>query len=667
MKNLLNLLIVVVSILFTTHSTAQQNEYNPESKHPENVYFGDAHVHTSMSMDAAAWGCRLSPEDAYRYARGEEVTSFKGWKTKLTRPLDWLVIADHSDGYGFYNRMEAGDPWITNEELGERWHDLLQKGERRQVADELVRGFGGGGDMPWDVASPEMLGPGWEQTVEAAEKYNDPGLFTAFIAYEWSSQSEGDNLHRVVIYRDGGDKALQTLPLTFSETLDPEDLWKVLQAYENKTGGKVLAIPHNGNWSSGRMFAGDKMNGEPLDEAYAKTRMRWEPVYEMTQIKGDGETHPLLSPDDEFADYETWDVGNLDFSKGVTSEMLPGSYARSALKLGLQFEAEIGVNPFQFGQIGAGDSHTGLPGQEENQFMGKSASSEPDAERWETPFRTSEIGTQPGWSETASGLAAAWATENTREALWDAMKRKEVYATTGTRLKVRMFGGWDFKTGDDQCLDYVALGYEKGVPMGGELYGDPEAAAAREAFKTGKTSRTEMLSFLGYSKTAPGDPDEDGQYYHGIAAEMAKMKKSPTFLVAAVKDPIGGNLDRVQMVKGWLDSEGELHEKVYDIAWSDKRIQDPITGKLPPVGNTVNIAEATWTNTIGAVQLSTVWQDPDFDPDEQAFYYVRVLEIPTPRWTCYDAVRFNVKMSPEVPMTTQERAYTSPIWYIPLK
>jgi hypothetical protein len=643
---------------------------NAPSGNAANVYFGDAHVHTVMSMDAAAWGASQTPEGAYRYARGEEVTSFKGWKTQLTRPLDFLVIADHSDGYDFYNMVKDGDPLIVKEELGKRWNEMLQKGgeeERRIVADEIIKGFGGGGDMPWDVADPAMLGPGWKTTIAAAEAANDPGQFTAFIGYEWSSAPGGDNLHRVVIYRDNGDKASQTLPLTMSETKDPEDLWKTLQAYEDKTGGKVLAIAHNGNWSSGQMFADVRMNGKPLDEAYAKTRMRWEPVYENTQIKGDGETHPLLSPDDEFADFETWDVGNLDFSKGVTIEMLPGSYSRSALKLGLQHEAKIGVNPFQFGQIGAGDSHTGLPGQEENQFMGKSASSEPDAERWKHVFRTSEIGTQPGWSESASGLAGVWATENTREALWDAMKRKEVYATTGSRIKVRMFGGWDFKPGDDQHSGYVSLGYEKGVPMGGELHGDPQAAAVRKAYKTGKTSKSEVLGFLGYSANAPGDtPANDaGQDYIGIAAEVAKLQKSPTFLVAAMKDPIGGNLDRVQMVKGWQDSEGELHEKVYDIVWSDNRIQDPITNKLPPVGNTVNIPQATWTNTVGDVQLSTVWQDPNFDGGEQAFYYVRVLEIPTPRWTAYDAKRFGVEMGPEVPMTIQERAYTSPIWYKP--
>ena len=666
------LLMLIGLCLLTSEVLAQEKKYyaNAPSDNATNVYFGDSHIHTSMSMDAAAWGASQTPDGAYRYAKGEEVTSFKGWKTQLTRPLDWTVIADHSDGYDFYNMVKNGDPLIIKEELGRRWNELLSKGgeaERRIVADEIIKGFGGGGEMPWDVSDPAMLAPGWKTTVAAAEEHNDPGKFTAFIGYEWSSAPGGDNLHRVVIYRDNGDKASQILPLTMTETKDPEDLWKSLQVYEDKTGGQVLAIAHNGNWSSGQMFSGIKMNGKPLDEAYAKTRMRWEPVYENTQIKGDGETHPLLSPDDEFADFETWDVGNLDFTKGVTIEMLPGSYSRSALKLGLQHEARIGVNPFQFGQIGAGDSHTGLPGQEENQFMGKSASSEPDAERWETPFRTSSIGTQPGWSESAGGLAGVWATENTREALWDAIKRKEVYATTGTRMQVRMFGGWDFKPGDDQNSDFVALGYEKGVPMGGELQDDPQAAAVREAYKTGKISKSEAQGYLGYGQKAPGDApvNDAGQDYIGIAAELTRLQKSPTFLVAVLKDPIGGNLDRVQMVKGWLDSEGEVHEKVYDIAWSDDRIQDATTGKLPPVGNTVNIPEATWTNTIGDVQLSTVWQDPDFDADEKAFYYVRVLEIPTPRWTAYDAKRFGVEMAPEVPMTIQERAYTSPIWYIP--
>jgi len=666
---LLSSLLLTISVSSAQEGDAEEKKYLPPVEYPQNVYFGDAHVHTVMSMDAAAWGASQTPEGAYRYARGEEVTSFKGWKTQLTRPLDWLVIADHSDGYNFYNMVKDGDPLIVKEELGQRWHDLLNKGgeeERRIVADEIIKGFGGGGDMPWDVADPAMLGPGWEQTIAAAEKYNDPGKFTAFIAYEWSSAPGGDNLHRVVIYRDDSDKASQTLPLTMSETKNPEDLWKSLQAYEDKTGGKVLAIAHNGNWSSGRMFEMTKFNGSSMDKSYAETRMRWEPVYETTQIKGDGEAHPFLSPDDEFADYETWDVGNLDFTKRVTTEMLPGSYTRSALKRGLQLEAELGVNPFQFGLNGAGDSHTGLPGQEEAQFMGKSASSEPDAKRWKTPFRNSEIGTQPGWSETASGLTGIWAPENTRTALFDAFKRKEVYATTGSRIRVRLFGGWNFKPGDDQRSDYVALGYSKGVPMGGELHGDPEAAAVREAFRSGKTAKSNTLSFLGYGDNAPGDTDSAGKTYIGISAEIAKQIKSPTFLVAALKDPIGGNLDRLQMIKGWRDSKGEVHEKVYNIVWGDaERRLVGADGKVPRVGNTVNVPEATWTNTIGDPQLSTVWIDPDFDPEESAFYYVRVLEIPTPRWTAHDAKRFGVTMSEEVPMTTQERAYTSPIWYKP--
>jgi hypothetical protein len=667
---LLSSLLLAASVSSAQEGDSAESEvYLAPVEYPDNVYFGDAHVHTAMSMDAAAWGASQMPEGAYRYARGEEVTSFKGWKTQLTRPLDWLVIADHSDGYDFYNMVKAGDPLIVKEELGQRWHDLLKKGgeaERRIVADEIIKGFGGGGDMPWDVADPTMLGPGWEQTIAAAEKYNDPGQFTAFIAYEWSSAPGGDNLHRVVIYRDDGDKTSQTLPLTMSETKNPEDLWKVLQTYEDTTGGQVLAIAHNGNWSSGRMFEMTKFNGRSMDKSYAETRMRWEPVYETTQIKGDGETHPFLSPDDEFADYETWDVGNLDFTKRVTTEMLPGSYTRSALKRGLQLEAELGVNPFQFGLNGAGDSHTGLPGQEEAQFMGKSASSEPDANRWKTPFRTSEIGTQPGWSETASGLTGIWAPENTRTALFDAFKRKEVYATTGSRIRVRLFGGWDFKPGDDQRSDYVALGYSKGVPMGGELYGDPEAAAVREAFRSGKTAKSNTLSFLGYGDNAPGDTDNAGKTYIGISAEIVKQIKSPSFLVAALKDPIGGNLDRLQMIKGWRDSKGEVHEKVYDIVWGDAERRPVGTdGKVAPVGNTVNVPEATWTNTIGDAQMSTVWTDPDFDPEESAFYYVRVLEIPTPRWTAHDAKRFGVTMSEEVPMTTQERAYTSPIWYKP--
>jgi hypothetical protein len=651
---------------------AQEKRYYTPPDYAENVYFGDAHIHTRMSVDASLWGNNLTPADTYKYVRGGELKSFKGWTAKMVRPLDWTVISDHSDAYGFFQLMERGDPLVLSDPLGVHYVELLKSGNRRQVADEFIKDWGVGIiQKAWDVSSKELLEPGWKETVDAAEAANDPGNFTAFIAYEWSANPKGDNLHRVVIYRDDADKTSGVLPFTSSGSggsEDPEDLWKALAAYEKKTGGQVLAIPHNGNWSSGLMFDNVTFTTKkPFNKSYIENRARWEPVYETTQIKGDGEAHPFLSPDDEFADYETWDIGNLSYNTRVTTDMLSRQYARAALKTGLNYQEKFGVNPFKFGLAGAGDSHTSLPGNEENNFFGKHSSSEPDAERWKTPFRASEVGVQEGWSEVASGLTGIWATENTRKGLFDALKRKEVYATTGTRLKVRVFGGWDFKTGDDKRSDYVALGYEKGVPMGGDLHGDPHAAAVREAFKAGKTAKSKTLGFLGYGKNVPGDPAAAGKAYHGIAAEVAKQHKSPIFLVAALMDPMGGALDRVQMVKGWRDSEGKLHEKVYDIAWSDNRIQDPVTGKLPPVGNTVNVPEATWTNSIGDTQLSTVWKDPDFDAEEQAFYYVRVLEIPTPRWTAYDAKRFGVTMGPEVPMTTEERVYTSPIWYTPAK
>jgi uncharacterized protein DUF3604 len=424
-------------------------------------------------------------------------------------------------------------------------------------------------------------------------------------------------LHRVVIFRDGSDKANQVLPFSALDSENPEDLWKVLDAYEQKTGGSVLAIPHNGNLSNGHMFARVDFFGNPLTRQYAETRARWEPLYEVTQIKGDGETHPVLSPNDEFAGYEIWDKGNLNLSEKKTPEMLPHEYARSALKLGLKLEDQLGVNPYKFGMIGSTDSHTSLATAEEENFFGKHSGKEPQAERWSKAV--AEFGGIKvlGWEMTSSGYAAVWAMENTREALFDAMQRKEVYATTGPRMIVRFFGGWDFEARDAQTRLPARVGYDKGVPMGGDL---------------GK----------------------------------APAGKTPTFLVAALKDPIGANLDRIQVIKGWMDGKGELQEKVYDVVWSDGR-KPSADGKLPPVGNTVDVPNATWTNTIGTPELITAWKDPDFDPSLKAFYYARVVEIPTPRWTAYDAKRYAIQMEMQVPMTTQERAYTSPIWYSPAK
>jgi hypothetical protein len=350
------------------------------------------------------------------------------------------------------------------------------------------------------------------------------------------------------------------------------------------------------------------------DRAYAETRARWEPLYEATQIKGDGETHPFLSPDDEFADYETWDQGNLDLSVLKTNDMLQFEYARSALGIGLQIGDRVGVNPYKFGMIGSTDSHTGLATAEEDNFFGKHSGAEPSAKRWEHPMAKVGDREYTGWSMVASGLAAVWAKENTRESLFDAMIRKETYATTGSRMMVRFFGGWEFDAEDAKSRLPAGAGYSKGVPMGGDLLGDPAGRA-------------------------------------------------PSFLVAALKDPLSGNLDRIQIVKVWLDGS-ERREKVYEVVASDGRVPDA-EGKLPPVGSTVDVAAARWTDTIGAPELSTVWSDPDFDPKTPAAYYARVLEIPTPRWTAYESKRYQIKMSDQVPMVTQERAYTSPIWYTP--
>jgi hypothetical protein len=595
---------------------------------PTRVYWGETHLHTGMSMDAGAFGARLTPDDAYRFAKGEEITTSTGIRAKLSRPLDFLMVADHSDNMGFFPRLYAGEPSMLADPTGRRWYDMVQAGGQDGVAAavEIITAFTSG-DFPPALASlpgSDAYRSAWEETLDAAEKHNEPGEFTALIGYEWTSTEKGFNLHRVVVYRDDADKAGIMEPYTTLRpqgSPDPRDLWKYMQAYEDKTGGRVLAIAHNGNLSNGNMFPESKtFFGARVDRDYATARARWEPLYEATQIKGDGETHPFLSPNDEFADYETWDQGNLDLSDLKNDEMLQYEYARSGLGIGLELGRKLGVNPYKFGLVGATDSHTGLSTAEEENFFGKHSGTEPSAERIEHPMARIEtddgVLEYPGWSMVASGYQGVWATENTREALFDAMMRKETYATTGPRMLVRFFGGWDFTEADTLGRLPANVGYMKGVPMGGDLTAAPRG-------------------------------------------------KAPSFLVAAMRDPMSGNLDRIQVVKGWLDGKGDRQEKVYDVAWSGDRTPGA-DGKLPPVGNTVDVATATWTNSIGSPELISVWTDPDFDPDVPAFYYLRVLEIPTPRWTAYEAVRFGVDMpSDDVPMTTQERAYTSPIWYTP--
>ena len=589
---------------------------------PTRPFFGDQHLHTGMSMDAGAFGARLTPEDAYRFARGAEIKSNTGLPVKLSRPLDWLVVTDHSDNMGFFPDLFAGKPELLADPTGKKWYDMVQSGEGEKAAIDIIVSFSHG-TFPKDLMYfPDTTSykSAWKATIDAAEKYNEPGRFTAFIGYEWTSNTGGNNLHRNVIYRDDADKASQMVPFTVYPPFgsdNPVDLWKWMESYEQKTGGNVLAVAHNGNLSNGEMFPVAEAFGKPVDADYARARAKWERAYEATQTKGDGEAHPALSPNDEFADFETWDKGNLDGSVAKQKEMLEFEYVRSAYKNGLMLEEKLGANPYKFGLVSGSDAHTGLAAMAEENFFGKTVPQEPSAERMTKAFLDNkETGvTVMDWEVGAAGYAAVWATENTREALWDAMQRKETYSTTGSRMIVRFFGGWSF-TGDDAHDRLPArIGYAKGVPMGGDLSDAPAGT-------------------------------------------------SPSFLVAALKDPIGANLDRVQIVKGWLDASGELHEKVYDVAWSGDRQPGP-DGKVPLVGSTVDVENATWTNTIGAPELITVWEDPDFDASERAFYYARVIEIPTPRWTAYDALRFGVTPEPGTRMTVTERAYTSPIWYTP--
>jgi Protein of unknown function (DUF3604) len=513
---------------------------------------------------------------------------------------------------------------VLADPTGRKWYDLIQSGKGEEAAIQIIVAFSHG-TFPKDL----MYFPGtrayrgaWQETIAAAEQYNDPGRFTAFIGYEWTSNTGGNNLHRNVVFRDNGDKASQVEPFTVYPPYgsdNPVELWKWMEAYEKKTGGSVLAIAHNGNLSNGLMFPVVEAFGKKLDREYAEQRARWERLYEATQTKGTGEAHPFLSPNDEFAAFEIWDKGNLDGSVAKKKEMLEFEYVRSAYKNGLKLEQQLGANPYKFGLVSGSDAHTGLTAMEENNFFGKTVPQEPSPRRMASVFIDNPAtGVKVmDWEVGASGYAAVWAKENTRTSLWDAMQRKETYSTTGTRMIVRFFGGWDFGAGDADNRLPAQIGYTKGVPMGGDLSAAPQG-------------------------------------------------KAPTFLVAALKDPIGANLDRYQIIKGWLDRNGNLNEKVFDVAWSGDR-KPGSDGKVPSIGSTVDVANATWTNTIGSPELIAVWRDPEFDPSQPAFYYGRVIEIPTPRWTAYDAKRYGVRPLPGTSMTITERAYTSPIWYTPAK
>ncbi len=605
---------------------AAQKIYSPyvertvrDKNFAEGLYWGDTHLHTSYSSDAGMIGNKLGPDEAYKFAKGGEVLSSTGQRAKLIRPLDFLVVSDHAEALGLAPFIAEANPDLLSTKNGKRWYDMVNAGE----GYEAFREWGAYMFKGDPIKSPQMQRTVWDRQIEAADRHNQPGVFTALIGYEWTSlntEQAPSNLHRVVIFKDDSDKAAEIVPFSAYDSQDPEDLWAWMQAYEDKTGGRVLAIPHNGNLSNGLMFATERLNGKPLTREYAETRMKWEPLYEVTQIKGDGEAHPKLSTTDEFADYGTWDKGDIAGVKPKTPEMLPHEYARTALQLGLQQEAKLGVNPFKFGMIGSTDAHTSLASTREENYWGKFAGTEPAADRYKhyviKAFSGDESLSTFAWEEVASGLAAVWARANTREAIFDAMQKKETYATTGTRITVRFFGGWEYGKDDVYRPDAVAIGYAKGVPMGGDL---PQGASGN---------------------------------------------KSPVFMVGALKDPQGANLDRIQVVKGWVDEKGERHERIYDVVCAERGINDKRRCEKP-IGNTVDEKNATYLNNIGTAELRAVWTDPEFNPEHPAVYYARVLEIPTPTWQAFDAKFYGVKMPEQVPLSHQERAYTSPIWYAP--
>ena len=592
------------------------------------VYFGDTHLHTSYSFDAFLnRNQSADPDTAYRWAKGLPVIHpYHRARVQIDTPLDFLVVADHAELMGVMRAI-----YNDEAELGELgWIDSV----KRWIAIRLLKnavdddaGFGffqkflplagknDGGDPVQDPNnSPPSTSFGdttvtetgaWEAIVDAAERHNNPGTFTSLIGWEWSSIPTGANLHRIVITPDGADKAKQYLPYGSDQSQYPEDLWQWLSDTEAATGSRFISIPHNSNISKGYMFADTTLKGEMISAEYAKIRVSREPIVEITQIKGDSETHPALSPEDEFADFETYTNYIEQSMAGGNYKAGPGDFVRSALKQGLATEAAVGVNPFKFGVIGSTDSHSGLASAEETNFMGKLAS--------DSIPENKQKGGRNYWRMAAQGLAAVWAPENTREALFAAFKRKEVYATTGPRMRVRVFAGWNFNAEDLKSEHFAEVGYRKGVPMGGDLN---------------------------------------------------RSDAAPQLMIRAVKDPKGANLDRVQVIKGWLGSEGQQREKIYNVSWAGDRQVDA-QGKLPALASTIDSDTLQYTNVKGAVELSTLWTDPDFNRSEKAFYYIRVLQIATPRHSSYDTMALSQGPAPGVPESIQERAYTSPIWYTP--
>ena len=609
----------------------------PTANPLRNLYWGDTHLHTSYSPDAFLMGNQTAdPDTAYRYAKGLPVVHpYHKARIQIHTPLDFLVVSDHGEFMGVIPNILKDNPVVANTETGKRYKEMFAEGKSIEVFGELIAQVNKIAPVNPDLGNEEVSRSVWGEIMAAADRHNEPGKFTAFMGWEWSSTPGGANLHRVIVMREGKEKGEQFIPYTSLESDKPEDLWKWLDNTTAKTGTNFIAIPHNSNISQGLMFPLQNSEGNLITKEYADTRMKWEPIVEMTQIKGDSETHPNLSPTDEFADYETYDhliavegaeAKNM-FTDGFLGQLSEeereyilknkqhvakaGDYARSALKRGLVIEDRIGANPYKFGMIGSTDSHTAMASAEETNFHGKMALDS-------TPGTKKEdiIPGTLGWDMGAAGLVAVYAEQNTREAIFDGMQRKEVYATTGPRIQLRFFGGWEYLPNDVRASDMVAIGYMKGVPMGSDLSNAPAG-------------------------------------------------KAPSFMIAAMKDPVDANLDRIQVVKGWLDKDGKPQEKVFNVALADGRTVGT-DGKVEPVGNTVDLKSGKYTNNIGDAQLATVWTDPEFDPGLRAFYYVRVLQIPTPRHTLFDTIALGLEPDASGnPATIQERAYSSPIWYTP--
>ena len=608
-----------------------------ESNPLNNLYWGDTHLHTSYSPDAYLMQNRSAdPDTAYRYAKGYPVVHpYHKARIQIGTPLDFLVVSDHGEFMGVVPMLMQGDPRVANTETGKRFHQLASEGREIEVFGELIAQVNGVIPPDPNLNNPEINASVWGEIMTAADRHDEPGRFTAFMGWEWSSTPQGQNLHRVLIMKGNKANGEKFIPYTSLDSMHPEDLWAWLDKTSAESGADFLAIPHNSNISGGLMFPLVDSNGEGVDQEYSKLRMRWEPIVEMTQIKGDSETHPRLSPNDEFADYETYEhliavegveapsmfsdafLGTLSEADRAVIESQEkrivenGDYARTALLRGLVLDSRDRGNPYKFGMIGSTDSHTAMASAEEDNFHGKMAiDSTPGTKAADVIPGTN------GFDMGAAGLAAVWAPQNTRDALFDAMKRKEVYATTGPRIALRFFGGFDFIAADAQSNILAAVGYERGVPMGGDLSAAPEG-------------------------------------------------KAPSFLIRAVKDPVGANLDRIQVIKGWLDDEGMPQEKVYNVTMSDGRSVGA-DGKVAPVGNTVDISTGNYTNSIGDPELAISWSDPEFNPAKASFYYVRVLQIPTPRHTLFDAIALGIPVEETGhPATIQERAYSSPIWYTP--